>query len=102
MDSLGSLFPRELARRRLVGPVLAAQIVDAWGGIVKKIYPQAEKYSQALTYKQHFLTVKCFNSAVAAELQLRYDALTAEYAHIFPQKVITIRFRTGGQVVQEY
>jgi hypothetical protein len=79
-------------------PVLAAQIVDAWKVIVTKIVPTAEKYTQALTYKQGFLTIRCFNSSVAAELQLRYDLLSAEYALMFPKKPITIRFRTGGQV----
>jgi hypothetical protein len=100
MDALGSLLPRELARRHLMAPVLAAQVVDAWKVVVKKIVPAVEKYTQALTYKQGFLTVMCFNSSVAAELQLRHDLLHAEYALLFPKKPITIRFRTGGQVDQ--
>lgn len=101
MHGLGSLFPKELARRGLAKPVLAAQIVDYWSKAVAVVFPKAVPYTQAQTYKDTVLTVKCTHSAVSAEIQLYREQLLKLYQKAFPQVKIQFRFQTGAKVVRE-
>lgn len=101
MDNLGSLLPKELARRGLTKQVTAAQIVDFWLPAVTKVCPKALPYTQALTYKDQILTVKCTHSAVAAEVQLCEPALLTEYQKAFPRVKLQLRLQTGARVNRE-
>lgn len=101
MHGLGSLLPKELARRGLAKPVLAAQMVDFWPKALADIFPKALPYTQALTYKDTILTVKCTHSAVSAEIQLYREPLLKLYQTAFPQAKIQFRFQTGAKVSRE-
>lgn len=101
MHGLGSLFPKELARRGLTKVVLAAQVVDFWPKALAEIYPKAIPYTQALTFKDQVLTVKCTHSAVSSELQVYKEALLKAYQTAFPRTMIHFRFQTGAKVSRE-
>lgn len=101
MHGLGTLLPKELARRGLAKPVLAAQIVDFWSKALTEVFPKAVPYTQAQTYKDTVLTVKCTHSTVAAEIQLYREQLLKLYQKAFPQAKIQFRFQTGAKVSRE-
>lgn len=101
MHGLGSLLPKELARRGLAKPVLAAQIVDFWAKALLEIFPKAVPYTQAQTYKDNILTIKCTHSAVSAEIQVYREQLLKAYQRAFPQVKLQFRFQTGAKVSRE-